>query len=172
MTTLHGIPRVDPSARRGPIKRAVQWLAATKQGVAFTRSVAVPIDSVLLKATHGRVGVTMGAAPVLLLTSTGARSGLPRSVPLQYFTDGDDVVLAASNFGGGRHPGWYHNLLANPECELRVGGNGGPFVAREVHDGDRRRLFELAIDLYPGYVKYADRTEGVRIIRMLRLTPA
>src|SRR5271166_1417956 len=116
--TINGIPRVDPCARRGAVKRAMQWFAATKVGVAATRSFAVPLDALLLKATGGRLSVTMGGAPVVVLFSTGARSGLRRATPLQYFTDGDDVILAASNFGGGRHPGWYHNLLANPVCEL------------------------------------------------------
>jgi deazaflavin-dependent oxidoreductase (nitroreductase family) len=170
--TTHNIPRVDPCARRGRLKRALQWFAATKQGVAVTRSIVVPLDNLLLKASRGRISVSMSGAPVALLISTGARSGLERRTPLQYFTDGDDVILAASNFGGGRHPGWYYNLLAHPQCELRVGSRGGPFFAREVHSDDRERLFGLASNLYPGYVKYADRTEGVRTIRVLRLTPA
>ncbi|PJE25271.1 MAG: nitroreductase [Mycobacterium sp.] len=169
--TVNGIPRVDPCARRGVLKRAAQWLAATKGGVAITKSFVVPIDALLLKATGARISVTMGGAPVVVLVSTGARTGLRRETPLQYFTDGDEVILAASNFGGGKHPAWLYNLLGTPECELRAGSGGGRFVAREVENGDRERLFELAIKLYPGYVKYAGRTEGVRTIRMLRLAP-
>jgi deazaflavin-dependent oxidoreductase (nitroreductase family) len=169
--TINGIPRVDPCAPRGRVKRALQWLAATKHGVTVTRSIAVPLDNLLLKATGGQFSVTMGAAPVAVLISTGARSGLRRETPLQYFTDGDDVILAASNFGGGRHPGWYYNLMAHPECQLRAGSRVGEFVALEVQNGDRERLFGLAINLYPGYVKYANRAEGIRQIRMLRLTP-
>ena len=100
---INSIPRVDPCAARGRFKRALQWLAATKYGVAVSRSFVVPLDELLLKATGGRLSVTMGGAPVAVLISTGARSGLRRETPLQYFTDDDDVILAASNFGGGRH---------------------------------------------------------------------
>jgi deazaflavin-dependent oxidoreductase (nitroreductase family) len=170
--TLNGIPRVDPGARRSVAKRVIQWCAATRWGVAATRSIAVPLDTFLLRATGGRAGVTMGAAPVAVLTSLGARSGLRRETPLQYFTDGDDVILAASNFGGGRHPGWYHNLRAHPACELRVGARGGPFTAAEVDDVEHARLFELATRLYPGYARCAERTAGVRSIGIFRLTTA
>ena len=152
-------------------KRGLQWFFATRLGVSLTRSLVVPLDQLALRATRGHVSVTMGTAPIAVLISTGARSGLQRETPLQYFTDGDDVVLAASNFGSGRNPGWYYNLAAHPDCDLRVGAAMGRFVAREVANEDRDRLFDLAIKLYPGYLKYAGRTEGIRQIRMMRLTP-
>ena len=109
---------------------------------------------------------------MVVLTSTGAHSGQRRETPLTYFTDGDDVILTASNYGGARHPGWYYNLLAHPECELHIGPRGGQFVAREIEGAERDRLFALAVDLYPGYDKYAQQTDGIRTIRMLRVTPA
>jgi len=80
--TVNGIPRVDPCACRPVLKRMIQWFAATKPGVAVTRSIVVPLDTLLLRATGGRAGVTMGAAPVAVLISTGARSGLRRATPL------------------------------------------------------------------------------------------
>ncbi|HSS23359.1 MAG TPA: nitroreductase/quinone reductase family protein [Mycobacterium sp.] len=80
------------------------------------------------------------------------------------------MILTASNYGGARHPGWYHNLLAHPECELHLGPRGGRFVAREVEGDERDRLFALAADVYLGYPTYAERTN--RTIRMLRLGPA
>jgi deazaflavin-dependent oxidoreductase (nitroreductase family) len=92
--------------------------------------------------------------------------------PLAYFTDGDAVILTASNYGGQRHPGWLHNLLAHPECELRIGDRGGRFIAQELTGAERDRLFALAADLYLGYANYAERTDGIRTIRMMRLTPA
>lgn len=110
--------------------------------------------------------------PVAILTSTGARSGQRRETPVTYFTDGDDVILIASNYGGARHPGWYYNLVAHPECELRIGLRGGRFVAQETQGVERDRLFALAADLYSGYGKYAQRTDGIRTIRVLRLTPS
>lgn len=170
--TINGIPRVDPQARTAVWKRAVARLVATRPGAVIHRTLAAPLDGPLMRATGGRVSLEVGAVPVVVLTSTGARSGRPRETPLIYFTDGDGVILVASNYGGARHPGWYHNLLAHPECELRVGERGGRFVAHEVHGAERDRLFALATHLYRGYASYAQRTDGIRTIRVLRLTPA
>ncbi|GBE65848.1 nitroreductase [Mycobacterium sp. MFM001] len=147
-------------------------LVATKPGAAIHRTLAAPLDAPLMRLTRGRVSLAAGAMPLVVLTSTGARSGQRRDTPLGYFTDGDDVILIASNYGGTRHPAWYHNLLAHPECELHVGESGGRFVAREATGADRDRLFDLAAAYYPGYAKYAERTDGTRTIRVLRLTPA
>lgn len=147
-------------------------LVATKPGAAIHRALAAPLDAPLMRLTRGRVSLAAGAMPLVVLTSTGARSGQRRETPLGYFTDGDDVILIASNYGGTRHPAWYHNLLADPECELHVGERGGRFVAREATGPDRDRLFDLAVNYYPGYGKYAQRTDGTRTIRVLRLTPA
>ncbi len=168
---VNGIPRVNPRARRALWKRATAWAVATKPGAALHRLIAAPLDGPIMKATGGRVSLAAGAVPVVVLTSTGARSGERRETPLVYFTDGDDVILIASNYGGARHPGWYYNLIAHPQCELRIGPDGGSFVARETEGAERDRLFALGGDLYSGYPKYAQRTDGIRTIRVLRLAP-
>lgn len=170
--TVNGIPRVDPRVRPAAWKRALQSMVSTKGGTAIHRAIAARLDGPIMRATRGHVTLAFGAVPMLTLTSTGARSGQPRETPLGYFTDGDDVVVIASNYGGARHPAWYHNLVAHPECELRIGEHGGRFVAREATGADRDRLYALAIDLYPGYANYATQTDGVRTIRVLRLAPA
>jgi deazaflavin-dependent oxidoreductase (nitroreductase family) len=169
--TVNGIPRVDRRARRAAWKRAMAWLVATRPGAAIHRAIAAPLDAPVMKATGGRLSFQVGAVPVVVLASTGARSGKRRETPLLYFTDGDDVILTASNYGGSRHPGWYHNLVAHPECELRIGRRGGSFLAHEIEGAERDRLFALAGDLYLGYANYAQRVEGIRTIRVLRLTP-
>jgi hypothetical protein len=109
---LEGIRCVDPIAR-APWKATLAWwtggrLTATKHGEAVWRKIA-PFEARLMRATRGRVRISV-AAPVVVLTSTGARSGNRRGTPLAYFTDRDDVILIASNYGGKRHPDWYHNL--------------------------------------------------------------
>jgi deazaflavin-dependent oxidoreductase (nitroreductase family) len=169
--TINGIPRVDPRARPAAWKRGIQRFSATPAGAAFHRMVAARLDAPILKATNGRASTAMGVLPVVVLTSTGARSGQRRETPLSYFTDGDDVILMASNYGSSRHPAWYHNLLAHPECELHIGQQGGWFVARQAEGADRDRLYALAVDLYRGYGGYAQQTEGVRTIGVMRLTP-
>lgn len=113
-----------------------------------------------------------GAAPVVMLRTTGAKSRAVRDVPLAYFTDGDDVVLIASNYGQPKHPSWYHNLVNTPECELFAGGRSGHFVARATEGPDHDRLFALAESAYGNFEKYAASTEGIRKIPVLRLTPA
>ncbi len=169
--TISGIPRVDPRAHRAAWKRGLARLTSTKLGAAAHRTIAAPLDAAIIKITGGRVNLAAGAMPLAVLASTGARSGQRRETPLGYFTDGDDVIVIASNYGGQRHPGWYHNLIAHPECELHIGPHGGAFTAQEVDGADRGRLFGLAVRFYPGYAEYTKRTEGVRRIRILRLTP-
>ena len=169
--TINGIPRVDPRAGQPAWKRGLARLTSTKPGAAVHRTIAAPLDALIMRITGGRANLAGGALPLVVLTSTGARSGQARQTPLAYFTDGDDVILIASNYGGARHPGWYHNLLAHPECELHIGPRGGPFTAHETEGADRDGLFQLAVDMYPGYAKYAERTDNIRTIRILRLTP-
>ncbi|HEX6688820.1 MAG TPA: nitroreductase/quinone reductase family protein [Solirubrobacterales bacterium] len=105
-----------------------------------------------------------------MLTTTGARSGLKRTVPLLFFTDGQRVILMASNYGGSRHPAWFHNVSANPEVTLCAGGYEGQFIGREAGGEERERLWELAQKLTRGYSKYQDTTQG-REIPVLAFTP-
>lgn len=147
-------------------------MVATRPGATIHRMIAAPLDAPIMRATGGRVSLAVGAMPLVVLTSSGARSGQRRETPLGYFTDGDDVILIASSYGRARHPSWYHNLLANPECELHIGPRGGPFVARPTEGAERDRLFALAVDHYLGYANYAKQTDGTRTIPVLRLRPA
>ena len=125
-----------------------------------------------MKATHGRVRLNL-AVPIVVLSSIGARSGKRREIPLAYFTDGDDVILIASNYGGTRHPAWYHNLLAHPECDLHIGSRGGRFVVHKVEGADRDRLYALAVDrLDRVFAMHEKRSGDSRTIPVMRLTPA
>ena len=124
-----------------------------------------------MKMTRGRVRISF-SAPVVVLKSIGARTGECREIPLTYFTDGDGVIVIASNYGGTRHPAWYHNLLADPRCELHIGQRGGRFLAREVGGADRDRLYAMAADrLNPVFYRHEERS-GSRMIPVMRLTPA
>ena len=109
---------------------------------------------------------------MVVLTTVGARSGQRRDIPLAYFTDGDGVVLIASNYGGARHPAWYHNLVAHPECELHIGQRGGAFVAREVDGPDRDRLYTLAAERLAKVFSLHEKRSGARTIPVMRLTQA
>ncbi len=128
---LNGIPRVDPTSKPTVMRREVARILTTKGGTAFHRVLMAPLDRRLMQLTGGRVHLAKGTIPLVLLRTTGARSGVERDVPLTYFTDGDDVILVASNYGQANHPSWYHNLLKNPKCTLFAdsrSGSGGSFI--------------------------------------------
>ena len=113
----------------------------------------------------------MGTFPrCVLLTSTGAKSGVQRTTPLIYFTDGDRVILIASNYGGTRHPAWYYNVKANPMVTLLGGGFEGRFVGEEITGAERERLWALAKQWNPGYEQY-ESSAGDRHIPLLAFRP-
>jgi deazaflavin-dependent oxidoreductase (nitroreductase family) len=122
-------------------------------------NVANKVDPYLMRATRGLIKFPNGASTVLL-GHTGAKSGKRRTTPLVYFTQGDKVVLIASQTGKPRHPAWFHNLKANPEVELWAGGRGGAYRARESTGEEREHLWKLATQLYPGYDDYQRRADA------------
>jgi deazaflavin-dependent oxidoreductase (nitroreductase family) len=172
--TIHGIPRVDLQ-RRGPWRRRIWWwlggpIILSKPALAVFKKIN-RFEAPFIKATGGRLKLSLNL-PMVVLTSVGARSGEHREVPLAYFTDGDDVVLIASNYGGKTHPAWYHNLRAHPECQLHIGPRGGCFMAMEAVGADRARLYELAVDRLSHVFALHDKRSGeARTIPVMRLTP-
>jgi len=106
------------------------------------------------RATGGKVTGRCANRPLLLLTTTGARSGLPRTVPLVYTRDGDRIVVIASKGGEPTNPDWYHNLGANPIVTVELPGD--TFQARaSVADGDeRQRLFDQQAAEMPFFAEY------------------
>lgn len=169
---VNGILKVDPTRRPSVWRRGLLHIVATKPGTAIHRMLIARINIPLMRLTRGRVNARLGAVPLVVLRATGAKSGTRHDVPLVYFNDGNDVILIASSYGRAKHPGWYYNLLAHPECELLADGRGGRFVAHPTEGNDRDRLFALAEGYYSGYTTYAANTDGIRTIPVLRLTPA
>jgi deazaflavin-dependent oxidoreductase (nitroreductase family) len=127
----------------------------------------------VFRATRGRYTFASLAAgiPVVMLTTTGARSGQPRTSPVLGFPTPDGLVVIASNFGQRHHPAWYHNLRADPRGQVTVDGRTRPFVAREVTGEDRARLWREGLEIYPGWAAY-ERRAGGRRIAVLVLDPA
>ncbi len=164
------IPPVDPD-RPFFLKRTLTANAMSKPGRWFAINVAARIDPWLMKLTKGRVS-TFFSAPVVMVTTTGRRSGRPRTVPVLYYTDGDDVIVIASSFGRAKHPGWYHNLRANPEATLTARGRTGRYRAHEVPDEDERlRLYRRAEHMYTGWREYETRAGAAgRKIAVFRLS--
>jgi len=159
---------VDPHKKRGRIYAASVRFGRSGAGQWFVRHVAARIDPWLYRATGGRLTCTLGTVVTAPLVTTGARSGRPREAQVTYFHDGpDDPIVVASNYGGPKHPQWYYNLIAHPECEL----GGERFTAGEITDPDEyARLFALAEQVYAGWRDYRAMTTAVgRRIPVFRL---
>ncbi len=122
---------------------------------------ASAVHRVLYRATGGRVGRRLPGvdAPMLLLTTTGRRSGRARTVPLLYL-DRDGGWLVIASFGGrDYHPAWYLNLQADPACEIQVDGARVQAVAETVPPDRRAELWPEVVAAYPGYADYQAKTE-------------
>jgi deazaflavin-dependent oxidoreductase (nitroreductase family) len=111
-----------------------------------------------------------GLLPTLLLTTTGRKSGRPRSLPLIYGEVGDSYVVIASKGGLPTHPAWYLNLQAHPECDLMVGPKPVRARARVAEGEERERLWKQMAALYPPYDEYQERA-GERTIPVVVLDP-
>jgi deazaflavin-dependent oxidoreductase (nitroreductase family) len=108
-----------------------------------------------MKITSGKHTVTeMVGLPVIQLTTIGAKSGEPRTMPLVSLCDGEKIALIASNFGGKNNPGWYYNLKARPRCTVEVNGRAAEYIARQATGAEREKYWELAVSYYVGYEKY------------------
>jgi deazaflavin-dependent oxidoreductase (nitroreductase family) len=121
------------------------------------------------RANEGKVGGPFEGAPVLLLTSTGAKSGEQRTTPVVYQQDGERMVIFASKAGAPENPAWFHNLRANPTATVEVGPDTVD-VEAVVTDGDEReRLFSKQKQLMPTFADYEQKTE--RQIPVVALQP-
>jgi len=154
-------------------ERATVRIASTRGGAWFFVNVAMRIDRVLVPLTGGRVSSCLGTRyhrrHLLLLTTTGAKSGRVRTVPLLYFEDGANLVVIGSKGGHPRHPGWYHNVRAHPRVTAYARGTRREYQAREVHGTERARLWARAVEVYPGYATYRVRA-GEREIPVVVLS--
>ena len=110
------------------------------------------------RANGGKVGGPFAGSPMALLTTTGARSGQPRTTPLVYTTDGDRIVIIASKAGAPTNPDWYHNLVANPMATLEIGAEKFQARARVAEGEERERLYDQQAALMPGFAEYQKKT--------------
>ena len=164
------LPRVDPTVPGNLGTRLVRRSFDIQPVGSMLIGAAARLDPILHAWTRGRFGQLV-PMPFVSMTTTGARSGEPRTAAVLYFHDNDDVILIASNYGGTRHPAWYHNLKANPAAQLRRANRSCAYLAAEVTDeAERERLFQLGNRVYPGYARYRVRTAAIgRRIPIMRL---
>jgi deazaflavin-dependent oxidoreductase (nitroreductase family) len=130
---------------------------------AFTRAL---IED--MRAHGGRpASGPMAGKPLIILTTTGAKSGEPRTAIVTYHKDGDRYAIAASKSGAPTNPAWYHNLVAKPEATVEVDNQTFGVRARETHGSERDRLWNEHVALLPEFGEYPKKTD--RLIPMLLL---
>ena len=122
-----------------------------------------------IRAGNGRLtDGPFAGRQVLVLTTTGAKSGEKRETPLVYSRDGDDIVIIASMGGAPNHPAWYHNIVADPRVTIEVGGAPIEATAWIAQGPERRRLYDQHAELHESFNEYEAKTGG-RVIQVILL---
>jgi len=131
------------------------------------------VDRILLHLSCDRLCLTtlLTGLPVMLVTTTGARTGCLREHPLTALRESDRFALVASNFGRSRYPGWYYNLRAHPDAQIRLAGRQQPVRARPASSEERARFWAIAVHHYPGYALY-ERRAAPRPVPVFVLEPS
>ncbi|HEX7135905.1 MAG TPA: nitroreductase family deazaflavin-dependent oxidoreductase [Iamia sp.] len=115
------------------------------------------------RANDGKVGGPFEGAPMLILHTTGARSGQERLTPLVFRADGDRWVIFGSKGGAPTHPDWFHNLTAAPEVSIEVGTETVPVTATVAEGDERERIWEAQKAAMPGFAEYEGKAQGRQI---------
>jgi deazaflavin-dependent oxidoreductase (nitroreductase family) len=131
------------------------------------------IDRVVYQASRGRATFTswVSGLPVVMLTTTGAKSGRPRTLPVLGIPHDGAFVVIASNYGQYRNPAWYYNLRAHPRARIAFEGESREVAARELDGEERERWYERGVTIYPGWTEYRKRAAH-RQIPVIELRPA
>lgn len=139
--------------------RAMRGFIATKVGVTLFRPTAHHADRLAGKLTGGRRSAAwyLTGVPAVMLTTIGARSGEPRVVAVFPIPHPEGLAVIASNYGGAKHPAWYHNLKANPHATVTVEGDTWGAVARLAAPHERDEIWAKGLKIYPGWRKYETR---------------
>jgi deazaflavin-dependent oxidoreductase (nitroreductase family) len=128
------------------------------------------VDKTILKLTNGKYTVSeILGWNIIQLTTIGAKTAQPGTMPLLALLDDEKIALIASSFGRTHNPGWYYNLKAHPECTVHFNGRAQTFIARETEGDERQKYWQLALSYYAGYEKYKARAR--RKIPVMVLEP-
>ena len=150
-------------------------IASTKVAVWFSRHYLPPVDRLFFRLSGGRTSLTalVSGLPIVNLTTIGAKSGLPRTVPLVGLRDLEHAgcyAVIASNWGQAKHPSWYYNIKANPTVTCTIEGKTNSYLATEATGAEYDRFWGYAVESYVGFPKYKARA-GERQIAIFVLTP-
>ncbi|MCJ0902508.1 nitroreductase family deazaflavin-dependent oxidoreductase [Rhodococcus sp. ARC_M6] len=153
-----GFPDVRWGRDRPMLKKPLDAFASSRFGSWCIRKMT-PIDRKLLNRSNGRLTIfgPIGV-PLLLLTTTGRKSGQPHTTPLTYMCEDDRLFLVGSNFGQRHHPAWSWNLLANHDAAVLMGGIEIPVAATMLTGAERERIFDKFVEYTRTYTEYTNRT--------------
>ena len=150
------------------IGNTIRQLGATRPGVWAIKHVVSPLDRTLYRLSGGRYSTSgRPAAPILLLTITGRKTGKPRTIPVFYLADGEQVVLCNVNPGFERPNPWTLNLRANPVAQLQIGSERRAYRAREASAEEIERYWPQLIQMWPAYEQHFTRS-GQRSVFVLQ----
>jgi deazaflavin-dependent oxidoreductase (nitroreductase family) len=160
-------------AEAGPLRRTLRRLGSSGPGSRLFAVVLYRVDKPVYRLSGGRFTLTslLAGLPMAMLTTTGARSGKPRTVPVLGLPTPDGLAVISSNYGQRDHPAWYYNLRANPEGKVSVGRDMRPFRAVEAEGQRRERIWSYALEVYPGFSTYEKRAAHRRIAVWLLEAP-
>ena len=159
--------------RPNAAQRAMQAVGSSRPGAWTFAHLLPPLDRVLHRMTKGRTTLpaVLAGLPVIMVTTTGRRSRLPRTTPLISVPVGDDLALLGTNFGQPHTPAWVLNLEAGPQAAVEYRGHRCEVVARPATEAERAAVWAASSGVYGGYDKYRTRVTG-REIRIFVLEPA
>jgi deazaflavin-dependent oxidoreductase (nitroreductase family) len=158
------------------LRRVVRRTAATRPMARIYGVIQEPLDRLVYRASGGATTASswLAGVDIAMLTTIGARTGRPRTLPVLGLRDGDDAILIASNFGRRRHPSWYYNLRADPRATIVVGGVSREVVAHELEGAERERGYRRGEEIFPGFARYrrwAPNRE-IPVFRLREVTPS
>lgn len=138
--------------------------------IAAAQRLATRLHSSVYRASGGRVGGRMMKSPVLLLITTGRKTGKERTTPLLYLEDGGNLVVVASNGGAPNDPDWWLNLKADPAATVEMEDKRLRVRAEEVGGEEKHRLWTRLVEMYPSYADYQRKTDREIPVAVLRPT--
>jgi len=138
--------------------RILRWLGHRRWFAAAGRRFGAPLDRFLYRVTRGRLASTAGVAPVILLTTTGRRTGRKRTTPVMYIRDGERFVVSSENFGQERAAAWPLNLLADPRLTVQIGPETVDCRARLLSDEEADRYWTRLVEVWPAHETYRARS--------------
>jgi deazaflavin-dependent oxidoreductase (nitroreductase family) len=152
------------NVRPNTFQRFVHRFLMLKPVSAFLARVLHHLDSFVLRLTRGKYTITqIVGLPIIQLTTMGAKTGQARTIPLVSLIDGEKIALIGTNFGRKHNPGWYYNLMTNPECLVHFNGRSSTYIARETEGDEREKYWQMAVSYYKGYDVYKDRAAHRKI---------